>query len=128
MECHNFEDRVAVVVTGKYFEQLFDLPVALKGTVEKMAEVVIGEEDRFVLRDNVICMTFNTTASNTGLILGSCTRIEREFGRTLLWLACRHHILKGMFEKCCDIPLSGADIQIFSKIPKSIGKKSYMTA
>ncbi|GBM05014.1 hypothetical protein AVEN_60213-1 [Araneus ventricosus] len=34
-----------------------------------------------------------------------CTRIEREFGRTLLWWACRHHthelILKGVFEECC---------------------------
>ncbi|GBN31067.1 hypothetical protein AVEN_171063-1 [Araneus ventricosus] len=82
-----------------------------------MAEVVIRKVDRFGLRDNIIGLSFDTTASNTGLIQGACTRIERKFGRTSLWLACCHHthelILKGVFEECCGIPSSGPDIQIF---------------
>ncbi|GBN54101.1 hypothetical protein AVEN_69432-1 [Araneus ventricosus] len=92
----SLEDGVAVLVTGKDFEHLFGVPVDLKCTGEQMAEVVIQEVDRFGLRDNIIGLS----ASNTGLIQGACTRIEREFGRTLLWLACRHHshelILKGV--------------------------------
>ncbi|GBL90232.1 hypothetical protein AVEN_130347-1 [Araneus ventricosus] len=70
----------------------------------------------------------------TGLIQGACTRIEREFGRILLWLACRHHthelILKGVFEECCGIPSSGLDIQSFRKFQSvwaSLDKKSYTT-
>lgn len=128
------EDRVAVLVTGKDFEHLLGVPVALKGTGEQMAEVVIREVDRLGLRDNIIGMSFDTTASNTGLIQGACTRIESEFGRTLLWLACRHHthelILKGVFEGCCDKPSSGPDIQIFRKFQSlwaSLDKKSYTT-
>lgn len=121
-------------VTGKDFEHLLGVPVALKGTGEQMAEVVIREVDRFGLRDNITGISFDTTASNTGLIQGACTRIEREFGRTLLWLACRHHthelILKGVFEECCGIPSSGPDIQIFLKFQSlwaSLDKKSYTT-
>ncbi|GBN42947.1 Vitellogenin receptor [Araneus ventricosus] len=83
----SLEDRVAVLVTVKDFEHFFGVPVALKCTGEQMAEVVIQEVVRFGLRDNIIGLS----ASNTGLIQGACTRIEREFGRTLLWLACRHH-------------------------------------
>ncbi|CAH1099025.1 unnamed protein product [Psylliodes chrysocephalus] len=109
------EDRVAVLVTGKDFKHLLGVPVAQKGTGEQMAEVVIREVHRFGLSDNIIGMSFDTTWSNTGLIQGACTRIERELGRTLLWLACCHHIheliLKGVFEECCNIPSSGPDIQ-----------------
>ncbi|CAH0561738.1 unnamed protein product [Brassicogethes aeneus] len=128
------EDRVAVLVSGKDFEHLLGVPVAMKGTGEQMAEVVIREVDRFGLRDNIIGISFDTTASNTGLIQGACTRIEREFGRTLLWLACRHHthelIIKGVFEECCSVPSSGPEIQIFQKFKTlwaSLDKKSYTT-
>ncbi|GBN20934.1 hypothetical protein AVEN_25230-1 [Araneus ventricosus] len=68
-----------VLVTGKDFEHLLGVPVALKGTGEQMAEVVIREVDRFGLRDNIIGISFDTTASNTGLIQWACTKIEREF-------------------------------------------------
>ncbi|GBM46513.1 hypothetical protein AVEN_109510-1 [Araneus ventricosus] len=113
------EDIVSVLVTSKDFEHLLGASKSLKGTGEKMADVVIREVDRFGLRDNIIGLFFDTTASNTGLIQEACTRIEREFGRTLLWLDCRHRthelILKGVFEECCGIPSSGPDIQIFRK-------------
>ncbi|CAH1099049.1 unnamed protein product [Psylliodes chrysocephalus] len=98
------EDIIGVLMTGKDFEHLLGVPVAQKGTGEEMAEVVIREVHRFGLSDNIIGMSFDTTSSNTGLIQGACTRIERESGRTLLWLACRHKlILKGVFEECCNI-------------------------
>jgi hypothetical protein len=41
--------------------------------------------------DNVIGLVFDTTASNTGRIKGSATAIQKKMGRSLLWLACRHH-------------------------------------
>ncbi|CAH1100911.1 unnamed protein product [Psylliodes chrysocephalus] len=61
------EDRVAILVTGKNFEQLFGLLVAQKGTGEQMAEVVIRVVHQFEL-SNIIDMYFDTTSSNTGLI------------------------------------------------------------
>jgi hypothetical protein len=128
------EDRIAVVVTGQDFEHLLGVPVAQKGTGKEMARVVIQELNRFGLRDHIIGLSFDTTASNTGLIQGACMMIEKEVERTLLWLACRHHthelILKGVFEECTRVQSSGPDIQIFRKFKNqwnSLDKKSYTT-
>lgn len=62
------EDSVAVLETGKVFEHLLGVHVSLKGTSEKMAEVVIRKVDRFELCDSIIGMSLDTTASNKGLI------------------------------------------------------------
>lgn len=128
------EDRVAVIVTGKDCEHILGVPVAKKGTGREMALVVMQELNRFSLRDHIIGLSFDTTASNTGLNQGACMIIEKEVGRNLLWLACRHHthelILKGVFEKCTGIQSSGPDILIFRKFKNqwnSFDKKSYTT-
>jgi len=42
----------------------------------------------------VIGMCFDTTASNTGRLNGACTLLETAIGRSLLWLACRHHMFE----------------------------------
>ena len=44
------------------------------------------------LVDKVLCLSFDKTASNTGLVKGACTRLEMAFGRPVLWCACHHHI------------------------------------
>lgn len=44
------------------------------------------------LKDKVIAMGFDTTASNTGPHAGACKFIEKYLERSLYWLACRHHI------------------------------------
>jgi hypothetical protein len=99
-----------------------------------LAKVVVQEVDRFDLRRHIVGICFDTTASNTGLLQGACTRIENDFQRTLLWLACRHHthelILKGVFDECCPVLSSGPDINIFRKFQAqwdSINKMAYTT-
>lgn len=42
--------------------------------------------------DNIIGMSWDTTASNTGHVQGSATLFEQHLGRGILWLACRHHV------------------------------------
>ena len=39
-------------------------------------------------------MSFDTTASNTGVFSGACVSLEEELGKQLLYLACRHHCLE----------------------------------
>ena len=39
-------------------------------------------------------MSFDTTAGNTGHLNGACTLLEKQMGRDLLWLACRHHVME----------------------------------
>lgn len=131
---NNLEDRVAVFVTGKNFEHLLGVPVAAKGTGEEMAKVVLKEVDKFDVRRHIIGICFDTTASNTGLSQGACVRIENDFKRILLWLACRHHthelILKGVFDECYPVPSSAPDIKIFRKFQNmwdSLDKTVYTT-
>ena len=62
------------------------------------------------------------------------TEIEKEVGRTVLWLPCRHFthelILKTVFDECYHVPSSGPDITIFRKFQRhweSLDKNSYTT-
>ena len=40
----------------------------------------------------IIGMSWDTTSSNTGKHGGSATLFEQELQRSILWLACRHHV------------------------------------
>ena len=44
------------------------------------------------IEENVVRMTFDSTASNTAEKNGSAALIEQHVGRALLWLTCRRHI------------------------------------
>ncbi len=44
------------------------------------------------VKENVIALVFDTTASNTGLRNGCGVLIEKDLNRSLLCLACRHHV------------------------------------
>lgn len=42
--------------------------------------------------ENFIGMSWDTTASNTGVHKGAAVRFERLIKKAILWLACRHHM------------------------------------
>jgi hypothetical protein len=67
-------------------------------------------------------MSFDTTSSNTGLILGACTLLQQKLVHPLFHFACRHHILElveeAAFTTCCD-PSSGPDLAIFKRFRTS---------
>ena len=44
------------------------------------------------LKNSVTGLVFDTTASNSGVEQGACTRVDEWLGRPVLWLACRHHV------------------------------------
>lgn len=77
-------------------------------------------------------MSFDTTASNTGVKNGACHLIEKKLGRNLIGLACRHHVHELLVSKAFKITVekvsSGPDILLFQKFknfwPK-IDKKKY---
>ena len=69
------------------------------GRAVKMSEAVIDCMDEWGLRDRIKGMCFDTTASNAGTKGGICLRLQKEIGRELLHLACRHHISEIMLEK-----------------------------
>lgn len=42
--------------------------------------------------ESIIAAVFDTTASNTGIQQGCCTRLEQAIQHAILWNACRHHM------------------------------------
>jgi hypothetical protein len=43
-------------------------------------------------------MSFDTTSSNTGVYSGAAVLLEAKFGKKLLYLACRHHVMELLAE------------------------------
>ena len=77
---------------------------------------------------------FDTTSSNIGLDLGTCTLIEIALKRELIWIACRHHVFEVMLSDVFSAtvePTSGPDINIFKRFQKKwliINKSSFEVA
>ncbi|KAG0727484.1 hypothetical protein GWK47_034566 [Chionoecetes opilio] len=114
------EDRIAVLLTGEDdAEFLLGVPASSDSTGRNVAAVVLKEVDEAGIRDKIIAFCFDTTASNTGMVQGACILIEQELGRSLLWLACRHHVLEVILKDVFEASLgssSGPDIGIFKRL------------
>ncbi|KAG0724164.1 hypothetical protein GWK47_041208 [Chionoecetes opilio] len=64
-------------------------------------------------------LVFDTTAVNSGVWSGVVVRLETEFGRSLLQLACRHHIHELIGGASCSIvygPTTGPNEQLFKRL------------
>ena len=71
--------------------KLLAVPKLHDGTAVTTAKAVVDTVDEWGLRDRIKGLCFDTTASNTGTKGGVCVLMEKEIGRDLLNLACRHH-------------------------------------
>lgn len=89
-------ERLAVVVGDSDQLKLLGVPQYEPGTDQSTGELVskatceLLQEWKCV--DNVVNMTFDTTASNTGHISAACISIQEKLDRSLLWSGCRHHV------------------------------------
>jgi hypothetical protein len=112
------EDRVAILVSGDKIEKLLGVPKVEQGSGEKGAEVVLKAIDDWKLRDQIVGMSFDTTAANTGRKNGACVLIEQKLQKDLLWLACRHHIFEilcgNIFNELFGVT-SGPNVKIFDR-------------
>jgi hypothetical protein len=114
-------DHLPIIVSSPdiEFEKLQAVPKLPSGTGTAMAKEVVRIIRDWKLDECVEALSFDMTVSNTGIHLGCCQQIEVEFGRPLLHLACRHHIMKlllaGVFKAL--VPASsGRDIQLFKRL------------
>ena len=67
----------------------------------------------------IAAFIFATTAINTGLKNGIVVRLEREFGKHVLQLACRYHIFELVAGAACSIVYSattGPTQEAFKKL------------
>jgi len=72
--------------------KLLGVPAIYNGTGKAQAAAVFRLVEEWNLTDYVKCMSFDTTASNSGLHAGACVLLEKKLKRKLLSLACRHYI------------------------------------
>ncbi|KAG0721544.1 hypothetical protein GWK47_046257 [Chionoecetes opilio] len=83
-----------------------------------MATKVVEVLGEWGIKEKVVGMSFDTTASNTGIYTGCCRLLEEALGKPLLNLACRHHvielILAAAFKEVMG-PSSGPTIQLFKR-------------
>ena len=125
-------DRVAILITSGNIEKLLAVPKISCGTGQEQCNACIGALDDLQLRSKVQGLVFDTTSSNTGLHLGTCTLIEKALKRELIWIACRHHVFEVMLFNVFSAtvaPTSGPDIfKRFQKKWPIINKSSFEVA
>ena len=89
--------RVAVSITGANAERvkkLLGVPECKGGTGVEEAEVVKEVLVNWDIKDQVVNLVFDTTASNSSGECGACYHLELWLDKPILWTACRHHILE----------------------------------
>lgn len=115
-------DRLAVVVTGHKIEKVLGISKLMSGEGEAQANATYQLLQLWNIADFVVGMSFDTTSSNTGVVKGSCSLLEKRLGRNLLHLACRHHIYEIIVAALFDNlfgPSSGPNIPLFQKFQKA---------
>lgn len=114
----NKVDRLAVLVSGEGVSKLLGVPAITSGTGESQANAVYKLIEDWGLINRITSMCFDTTASNTGLDRGACSKLEEKLGRKLYPFACRHHILELLPAAVFNLLFgasSGPNIKLFQK-------------
>ena len=87
-------DCLPTLVSRHGISELLGVPKLVSGTGEMVATVVFNTITGWGISDQVSVMSFDTTASNIGHCAGACLLLEKKLGKSLLHLACRHHIME----------------------------------
>ena len=115
---HEKVDRLPIIVSTSCQEQLLNVPKLPNASGHATADAVVASLENWRLTDQVKAMSFDTTASNTGVRGGAAVLIQEKLARDLLFLPCRHHIfeivLSDVFQYLFG-PSSGPDIPIFKR-------------
>ena len=85
---------MAILVSGNESEKLLGVPKIGQGTGEQLANMAYMSLLEWKIMDQIVGISFDTTAANTGRLNGACTLLELKMQKKLLWLACRHHVLE----------------------------------
>ena len=93
---NKIEERMVVAISSGTHMKILGIPSYEIGTTERAGSIITrlccALIDEWNCFDSVVCMVFDTTASNTGHISAGCISLQGALGRPLLWCACRHHI------------------------------------
>lgn len=111
-------DRLAVLVSGDGVMKLLGVPSISSGTGEEQATAVFELIKKWGIVDQVAMMSFDTTASNTGIRNGACVLLEQKIKKNLVGLPCRHHIFELIIAAVFNVlmgPSTGPNIKLFQR-------------
>ena len=113
------DEKLAILVSGRpdYIEgKLLSVPSLCDedgdptSTGIAQADACWEQIQKYQLQDNIVGVTFDTTASITGCHKGALKLIEEKLGRAVLHFGCRHHfpelIARGVWYEIFDEDLS----------------------
>ncbi|XP_055838250.1 uncharacterized protein LOC129906492 [Episyrphus balteatus] len=118
-------ERIAIAISYGEKEQLLGVPVIENSTGEEQAAAVYEMLEQWGVSNAVKAMCFDTTASNTGRLKGSCKILQQMLDKELLYLACRHHILEVLLRGIFDCKLgstTGPQPDIFKRFQNEWSK------
>ena len=114
-------ERIAVLVSSPDLdeEQLLGVPPIEGGTAEEITDGILSVLEKWGLDgSDIVGLSFDTTAVNTGKWSGANVRLEREMMKQMLYLACRHHVFEVII-KCVATevgrPTKGAEDTLFKR-------------
>ncbi|ESO04784.1 hypothetical protein HELRODRAFT_172457 [Helobdella robusta] len=111
-------ERVAVLISCGEEEQLIGVPLLENGAGSTIAKSVYSELGKWGALDKIQAMYFDTTAVNTGRIIGACVSLVQLMEKKLLYLPCRHHIFEVVLKSVFDAGMgktTGSQSDIFKK-------------
>lgn len=115
------KDRLALVVTSERMEKLLGIPKIENSSGANIADVTYNFLQQWSLDALVEIVSFDTTATNTGVHNGAAYLLEQKLGRKLLFLPCRHHISELLVKSVFDMNFgktSGPEVLLFNRFAK----------
>ena len=76
---------------------MLGVPKITSRTGHEQSCAVLKTLEDWALSSRIQAMCFDTTASNTGRKMGTCTLLQQKLERNVLHVACRHHIMELIF-------------------------------
>lgn len=76
-------NRIAVILTGEDTEFLLGIPIVADSLSLEEAPAIL----KMLKNKALITVSFDTMATNTGMIQGACLQIKQDLDHDLLWLA-----------------------------------------
>lgn len=90
-------NRMPIIISGEGVEKILAVPIT-DGKAELMTNTIHSVISDWAISDRIRALCFDTTATKTGSKGGVCVRLLQIFGRDLLHLACRHHVVQILLE------------------------------
>ena len=98
------EERVAILIEKNGEDILLGIPKVEQGNAQTITSEILNMIEKFNIKHSaIIGVVFDTTSVNSGYISGVVVNLEEMFGRSLLQLACRHHVAELVCGAACTV-------------------------